>query len=402
MTQSRSLPFAEADAQESVRNSSDNQPTAGGPANTLAAALRLCLVPGVGPRTRKALLERFGTAVAVFQAAPSDLRAVQGVGPKLVREISAARNQIDVSQMLAHCQTNQVSLLLDSEENYPRALKEIYDPPGVLFVRGEIRPADALAIAIVGTRHPTHYGLEQANRLAQGLARAGYTIISGLARGIDAAAHRGALAAGGRTLAVLGSGVLNIYPPEHVELAAEVAKNGAVISESPPDSPPLAGAFPQRNRIVTGMSLGVLVIEAATQSGALISARHAMEQGREVFAMPGRVDNRMARGCHQLIRDGATLLTSIDDLLSELNYLDGFRPQAIPDKPAQVAAGRPANLTDDEARVFECFRGGAILTPDALAQETSFPAAKLSATLMMLKLKRLIAKRSDGAFEARS
>ena len=168
-----------------------------------------------------------------------------------------------------------------------------------------MKPDDALAIGIVGTRHGTQYGLRQAERLAGGLARAGLTVISGLARGIDAAAHRGALAAGGRTIAVLASGVLNIYPPEHDKLAEEVAAHGALVSESPPGGEPLAGMFPQRNRLISGLSLGVIVVEAAERSGALITARHAMEQGREVFAVPGNVDSRASRGCHRLIRDGA-------------------------------------------------------------------------------------------------
>jgi len=265
---------------------------------TLAAELRLCMVSGVGPRIRKQLLERFGSAAAVFRAAPSELREVDGVGKKLVQELTAAEREIDVEKEIAYCRENGVTLLLESAPAYPRPLEDIHDPPGVLFVRGEVREVDALAVAIVGTRHATAYGLAQAERLASGLAHAGYTIISGLARGIDAAAHQGAMKAGGRTLAVLGSGVMEIYPPEHDRLAAEVMRSGAIISESHPLSPPLTGTFPQRNRIISGMSLGVIVVEASDRSGALITARHAMEQDRQVFAVPGRVDSRNSRGCH--------------------------------------------------------------------------------------------------------
>ncbi len=207
-------------------------------ANDLVDAVRLSLISGVGPRLRKALLEEFGSAAGVLSAAPSDLRRVQGVGPELTRRIAVAREDIDVQAELDLCAAHGVAILSESDPAYPRALREIHDPPGILFVRGEILPQDALAVAIVGSRHATHYGLAQAERLAGGLARAGLTIVSGLARGIDAAAHRGALAAGGRTLAVLGSGVLNMYPPEHAALADEVAASGAVISESPPRSPP--------------------------------------------------------------------------------------------------------------------------------------------------------------------
>ena len=245
------------------------------------AALRLALIPGVGPRIRQLLLEYFGEPANVLAAPLSELRNVQGVGPKLGRVIVEASDTIDVKSLELFCYERGIEILTESSADYPRSLREIVDPPGVLFMRGKLRPTDALAIAIVGTRHATMYGKQQAERLAAGLARAGMTVVSGLARGIDAAAHRGALQAGGRTLAILGSGVSNIYPPEHKELASELVASGALLSESPPESPPLAGAFPQRNRIITGMSLGVIVVEAALRSGALISARHAMEQGRD-------------------------------------------------------------------------------------------------------------------------
>jgi DNA processing protein len=284
-------------------------------------SVRLSLVSGVGPILRKSLIDRFGSARAVLDAAMSDLREVQGIGPKLAKAIAAARAQIDVEREFRLCREKSVTIITEADAAYPRALQEIPDPPGVLFVRGEIRPQDAIGIAIVGSRHATHYGTMVAERLASSLARAGVTIISGLARGIDAAAHRGALAAGGRTIGVLGSGVLNIYPPEHADLALDVIHSGAIVSEMPPESPPISGAFPQRNRIITGMSMGVIVVEASDRSGALISARHAMEQNREVFAVPGRVDSRMSRGCHRLLRDGAKLVETADDVLEELGPL---------------------------------------------------------------------------------
>ena len=222
----------------------------------LVAAVRLSLVSGVGPLMRQKLLARFGTPEEVLKAAPSALRDVEGIGPKISKAISAATEEVDAEAEIELCREHAIDILVEADPRYPRALKEIHDPPGILFVKGEIRAADALAIAIVGSRHATHYGLATAERLAASLSRAGLTIISGLARGIDAAAHRGALAAGGRTLAVLGSGLLNIYPPEHAALALEVAAHGALISEAPPYSVPMGGAFPQRNRIISGMSLG--------------------------------------------------------------------------------------------------------------------------------------------------
>src|SRR3954471_13358951 len=216
-----------------------------------SAELLLALTPGIGPRLRKTLMAHFGSADAVISAAASDLRAVPGIGQKLSRNIVVARQEIDVEKELEDCRANNVTVLVESEDAYPASLRSIPDPPGVLFVRGQVLPSDGIAVAIVGTRHATQYGIAQAERLAAGLARCGYTVVSGLARGIDAAAHRGALKAGGRTIAVLGSGVLNIYPPEHGPLAGEIVGRGAVVSENPPRSPPLSGAFPQRNRIIT-------------------------------------------------------------------------------------------------------------------------------------------------------
>ncbi len=242
--------------------------SAGPPADDeLIDTLRLVLVEGVGPRTRQTLMRRFGSARAVLTAAPGELRELPGVGPKLTARILAAGPEINVAEEIALCRKHHIDILIESDPRYPRLLREIADPPGVLFVRGRLDPRDGLAVGIVGTRHATQYGLRQAERLAGSLARAGLTIVSGLARGIDAAAHRGALAAGGRTIGVLASGVLNIYPPEHDHLADEVAAAGALLSEQPARSAPLAGTFPQRNRLISGLSLGVIIVEAAERSG---------------------------------------------------------------------------------------------------------------------------------------
>lgn len=367
-----------------------NQTASDPPSEALIAALLLTLVPGVGPLTRKALLERFGTAEAVLAAPPSELRCVEGVGPKLVQKIALARQEIDVLAEIELCRKNNVSILLDSQPEYPALLKQIPDPPGVLFMRGGLLPCDALSVAIVGTRHASLYGKEQAERLASGLSRAGFTIVSGLARGIDAAAHRGALSAGGRTIAVLGSGVLEVYPPEHKQLAADVAAHGAVLSESPPLRTPFAGAFPQRNRIVTGLSLGVIVVEAADRSGALISARHSMEQNREVFAVPGRVDSRNSRGCHRLLRDGAKLVESVDDVLEELGHL----PQPAADRNGEVVHhAAELQLNDVERQVL------AAISPDPITIDNVVAASGLAvpnvlATLSALEMRRLVRRLS--------
>ena len=360
--------------------------------SALADELRLAMTPGIGPRLRIALLERFGDPAAVFAATPSDLRDVPGVGPKLASAIARAREEIDVDAQINLCRERGVEILTQACPVYPRSLREIYDPPTALFLHGQLLPQDALAIAIVGSRHATHYGTTQAERLAGSLARAGLTIVSGLARGIDAAAHRGALSASGRTVAVLGSGVLNIYPAEHAELAWEIRQHGALMSESPPLSPPLSGTFPQRNRIISGLSLGVVVIEATTTSGALISARHALEQGREVFAMPGRVDSRQSHGCHRLIRDGAKLVETADDILEELG------PLAAPELAGDGRELRhPAELqlNDVERRVLDAVRPSAT-SVDEVVNQSGLPTPQVLATISILEMKRLV-RRVSGA-----
>jgi len=212
------------------------------------------------------------------------------------------------------------SIAID-DKKYPENLKHIYDPPSVLYTKGEILPEDSLAVAIVGTRGPSAYGVQTARRLAGECVQAGMTVISGLARGIDTAAHKGALKAGGRTIAVLGSGFLNIYPSENVGLAGEISKNGAVISEFAMAMQPLRRNFPRRNRIISGLSLAVIVVEAAAKSGSLITADCALEQGREVFAVPGIVKSITSQGTHQLLRQGARLIETVDDILEELQPL---------------------------------------------------------------------------------
>ena len=352
----------------------------------LMDAVRLSLVSGVGPILRKALIDRFGSATQVLNAAMSDVREVQGFGPKLAKAIAAARSEIDAEREIAICRDKHVQIVTDQDPAYPRALLEIPDPPGLLFVRGEIKPQDAIGVAIVGSRHATSYGRTIAERLASSLARAGVTIVSGLARGVDAAAHRGALEAGGRTIGVLGSGVLNIYPPEHAELALDVIQSGAIVSESPPRSPPISGAFPQRNRIITGISMGVIVVEASDRSGALISARHAMEQNREVFAVPGRVDSRMSRGCHRLLRDGAKLVETADDVLEELGPLVSPAPSAD-----GQAVHHPAELllNDLEQKVLSAI-GSDPTQVDQVVSECGVPVPQVLSTLSVLEMRRLV------------
>ena len=352
------------------------------------AAILLALTPDVGPILRGRLLEFFGDSQAVVAASESDLQRVQGVGPKISRRIVNARHEVQLDAQLAIAREHGLRILLPGGDGYPRMLREIPDPPGVLFVRGTLEAADQMAVAIVGTRRPTRYGQQQAERLAGGLARAGITVVSGMARGIDGAAHRGALAAGGRTIAVLASGVLNPYPPEHAKLADEIAAQGAVLSEVAPTMPPLSGMFPQRNRIISGLTLGTVVVEAADRSGALITARHAMEQGREVFAVPGQVDSPVSSGPHRLLRDGAKLVTCIDDVLEELGPL----AEAAPDlRGGTIRAAAELKLNDLEHAVLQAIDpSGSLL--DEVAAACEMPIHRILSTVSVLESRRLVRK----------
>ncbi len=353
---------------------------------SLVDAVRLALVSGVGPRTWQQLMAAFGSPTRVLEAMPSELEAVDGIGPRVSQAIARARHEIDADEELALCEKHGIDVFLAGGEGYPAPLMEIPDPPGVLYCRGELLPRDALAVAIVGSRHASTYGTSQAERLAGGLARAGFTIISGLARGIDAAAHRGALLAGGRTIAVLGSGLLNLYPPEHAELALEVSRSGALLSEAPVRMGPHRNLFPQRNRLISGLSRGVIVIEASLKSGALITARHAMEQNRDVFAVPGRVDNHLSHGCHRLIRDGVKLIESADDVLEELGPLPTPVAQS-----AEQTIHHPIEITlnDLERRVLQFIEPSPTLV-DAIIAQSELPATQVLSTLTILEMRRLI------------
>jgi DNA processing protein len=366
------------------------------------AFLVLNALPNIGPITLNRLLAELGDDPrAVLNASKRQLEAVKGVGPVISASLGAWREHVDLAREEERMAKSGADFITTRDTSYPKMLKEINDPPIGLYRKGRydfLQPC----VAIVGSRRTTLYGQATAKKFGAELARLGFCVVSGLARGIDTAAHEGALSVGGKTAAVLGTGIDLIYPPENLDLYRRIeAEGGAILSEFPFGRRADRQSFAMRNRIVAGMSDAVMVVESDVDGGAMITARFAGEQGRLIFAVPGRIDQNSSAGCHQLIRDGATLLTSIDDLLSELSYLDGLRPPPIGEKPADVAAGRPANLTADEARVYECFRGGAILAADALATQSNLAPAQLSATLMMLELKRLIAKRADGAFEAR-
>jgi DNA processing protein len=353
----------------------------------IADLVCLTMVAGVGPHTCRALLERFGTAAGALDASVSALRSVPGVGSKLAERIAGARRDLDPTADLDLCRRSDVRLIARGDPAYPPPLGDIPDPPSLLYCRGTLAPSDQLAIALVGSRRCTPYGLRIAERLASALARVGLTVVSGLARGIDAAAHRGALKAGGRTLAVLANGLAQVYPPEHEDLARAVADSGALLSESPMRQVPLAGLFPQRNRLISGLSLGVVVVEATPRSGSLSTAHHAMEQNRDVFAVPGPVDSLPSQGCHRLIRDGARLVETVDDILEELGPL----VREVPADDDAPAVRHPAELTlSDLERSLLGHLGGQPVAVDELIGRTGLTAAQVMATLSVLEMRRLV------------
>jgi DNA processing protein len=273
------------------------------------------------------------------------------------------------------------------DAKYPPPLQNIPDPPSLVYWKGRIESRDQLAIAIVGSRRCTPYGARIAERLAAALSRTGFTIVSGLARGIDAAAHRGALKAGGRSIAVLANGLASVYPPEHEDLARTLVEAGGLLSEMPMRQVPLAGLFTQRNRLISGLSLGVVVVEANPRSGSLSTARHAVEQNREVFAVPGPVDSLVSRGCHALIRDGAKLVETVDDILEELGPL----VQEVRTDPAEPPVRHPAELalTDLERSLLGQLDDHPTAV-DELIGRTGLTVAQVMATLSVLEMKRLV------------
>lgn len=282
------------------------------------------------------------------------------------------------------------------DDHYPPLLAKIHDPPPQLWVNGSFDLA-ATCVAIVGTRASTRYGEEVARGLAKELAQRGAWIVSGMARGIDAAAHRGALEAGGRTIAVLGCGVDVVYPREHRELAEQIARSGAIVSEFPPGHPPEKFTFVQRNRVIAGLSVVTVVVESPLDGGAMITADFACEQGRTVAAVPGRVDQPNSAGCHQLIREGASLVTCADDLFAELGFAVVAAASGLPGPPAAL---RRSPTSGDEQFLLAALSNGDRLPLDALIVRSGLPTARANATVLMLELKGAITKRSDGLYEA--
>lgn len=417
--------------------------------------LRLHLTADVGPVRLRNMVLHFGSIVAIRDKSMAELMEVEGIGPKVAESVFRAKGDDAVKREIERAAEEGVRILCPEDDDYPRPLLHIPDPPTCLYLRGSLEATDAVAVAIVGTRRCSHYGLEQARRFGELLGRAGFTVVSGLARGIDAAAHRGALAAGGRAIAVLGNGLSMIYPAEHAALADQIASSGAILSELAVDVAPDAKNFPPRNRIIAGLSLGTIVVEAPARSGALITARLATEYDREVFAIPGRIDEpQRSGGTNGLIRDGkAKLIACLEDVLDELNEIgDIMRPAAttggstdhdspaaagsanagVSDEPGLFAqphapdrdrdgsppaadAGRPAEsaegnreprtplvrLTDDEHTVHAALDGAA-RDIDQLHAATRLPAPRITSVLTSLQLKGIVRRLPGNRFERRT
>ena len=357
-------------------------------------------LPGMGPITLNRLLGIFdGDPLAVLSAPPSRLREARRVGPAVSGAVAGWRTHFPLEKEESRIARAGATFVACEDEDYPRVLREIHDPPIGLYFLGGYRLTGP-CIGIVGSRRSTLYGQSVARKLGAELARLGFCVVSGLARGIDTAAHEGALSVGGKTAAVLGCGLDIIYPPENLELYRRIAESGAVLSEFPFGRRADRQSFPMRNRVVAGLCQAIIVVETDTTGDAMITARFAAEQGRMVFAVPGRIDQASSRGCHQLLREGATLLTSVGDVLQELNYLEGLGPIAAAPGPGDAA--EPEGLSDDESLVLQCFRGGGILNVDAISGLTGMGAGTVSAGLLMLELKKLVCKRVDGTYEAAS
>lgn len=370
------------------------------------ARLKLHLLPGLGPKTLAALLERFETAERILRTSASELMTVPNIGQKTADLLTTALTSINVEAELALVAKHQAAMLHLNHADYPAVLRSIPTAPFFLFLRGSFLPADSKSVAIVGSRHCTAYGRRMASRLAEGLARAGWTVVSGLARGIDGVAHTAALDAGGRTIAVLAGGLGKLYPPEHKDLAERVVQHGVLLSEMPMAMAPMPDLFPRRNRIISGLSRATIIVEAALKSGALITARLAGEQGREVLAVPGPLDSEASEGPHQLIRQGATLIRSVDDVLEALDSLpiiektvDGAIIQTAPRRENQVKEP-PATLSPVQLQLWQAM-GSASAMVDELVASTSLGVSEINSALLMMELSGQVRRLPGNRFARR-
>ncbi|MEW6079027.1 MAG: DNA-processing protein DprA [Thermodesulfobacteriota bacterium] len=354
----------------------------------LAAWFGLKTIPGVGNHTYKRLLDAFGSPQQVFAAGRDQLLAVEGVTPAIAGAIIRHSPPENVQKNIDICREKGITVVTMTDPAYPRLLRDLPDPPPYLYVLGRLEP-DAACISIVGSRNPTGYGKSMARQLARDLAGHGLTVVSGMARGIDTAAHQGALDGGGKTCAVLGSGVASIYPRENRPLSEKIAAGGAVVSELPVFAKPQTYHFPMRNRIISGMSVGTIVVEAARKSGSLITARLAAEQGREVFAVPGSIQSFKSAGTHGLLKQGARLIENAADVLADISHMIAIHPPALP-ADGTATGGPRTNSSDcldsDERlvlRTLECYP----VHIDEIVRKTGLDPGKTAGVLLRLELK---------------
>lgn len=352
----------------------------------LEAKVALALTQKFTPLGMTNLLKRFGCASAVVAAPKAEISKVPKANKQGADALAEVIRKGEHLRELEECEKHGIRLLQLEDAAYPQILKRIDDPPPLLYVRGEITGQDDLSLAIVGGRSASYYGTAQAARFARDFAIRRVTVVSGLARGIDTAAHRAAIEGGGRTIAVVGSGLLDVYPPENQQFALELAEHGAVISEFPLHTPGRARNFPQRNRIISGLSLGVLVVEATRRSGSLITARLAVEQGREVFALPGKVDSDLSQGPHDLIREGAHLVAEPAHVYEGLEMLKLLPEEKAPEKRADAA---PQGMSPTESALWKVLQPSDGLTVDELMGKTGMAAAQVTSGLLTLEMKRL-------------
>ena len=367
--------------------------------------LALHLTPGLGPVRIAALLEHFGSAAAARAAVASSLQNVPGIGSQLSASLARDLPAVDVRTEIDRSVRAGARILAMGEPGYPPGLADIPVAPPILYVLGSLTAADERGVALVGTRHPNAYGKRVAQQLAEGLARAGVTVVSGLARGVDGIAHRAALDAGGRTIAVLGSGLSRMYPPEHAALSEAIARSGAVVTECFMEESPSKGSFPARNRIISGLSRVIVIVQAPRESGALITATHAAEQGRTVLVVPGPIDDDAQAGCLHLLRQGAVLCRGVDDILEEL---DGVSAQAVAhrqrtlfDAPLSAPikpAGPPPGLDAVQMRVWD-FLGDGARSVDDVARHVAIAIPALSGVLMMMEMGRAVRRLPGNRYE---
>jgi DNA processing protein len=370
--------------------------------------LRLIRADSVGPTTFAKLIKHFGSPDRALGASVSELAKIDGVGFSTAERIAATRNNFDVTVELERAEKLGVWLINIEDKRYPPALKQIYDPPPVLYIKGSLSRGDNLAISIVGSRRCSLYGQEQSSRLGHFLSSAGFTICSGMARGIDTAAHQGALSAGGRTIAVQGCGLAKIFPSENKRLFELIAESGACISELPLQYEPLSENFPPRNRIIAGLSLGTIVVEAGSRSGALITARVALENNREVMAVPGKIDSPLSKGTHLLIKQGAKLVESVEDVMEALGYIGEQLQEHVREASEKAAEQtdmplfdiKELKLSGDEKAIYEYLHKEPLHIEQIIA-DTELAAGSVNASLVSLRLKGLIKQLPGSMFVKR-